>query len=69
MKTTKITSGIYKISDKNGTVIIRKICGEDTNTISWIANECDTLDDCNDNNSCCVAFKTKKELINWIKSF
>ena len=67
MKTTKIQTGVYKhINKYDETWILRGGTYFDAEFKMWIANCCDSLDECHDDNSACAAFDTKKELINWL---
>ena len=60
MKVTKITNGIYKVTDSQGTWIAKG--GEATVNGTWTAYECDNVDDCSINNNWAVQFKTFKQL-------
>ena len=60
MKVTKITNGIYKVTDSQGTWIAKG--GEATVNGTWTAYECDNADDCSINNNWAVQFKTFKQL-------
>ena len=68
MKVTKLKKGVYKVVDSKGTWIARG--GFDgTDNGKWVANDCETLEDCNDNNSWAISFNTFKELKEYAKSF
>jgi len=73
MKVTKISKGIYKVQGNKETFICRHINSYDwnakVNTSYWIANGCNNLDECSNDNSCCVSFKTFRELKHWLNSF
>ncbi len=73
MKVTRISKGNYKVEGKTETFICRHIQSRDwnakVNTNYWIANGCENLDDCADDNSCCVNFDTFKQLKNWLNKW
>ena len=68
-ETTKIETGVYRHINKfNETWIIRGPNYFDAGQNWWAANEAKDLDSCNDNNSACINFNTKKELIKWLNA-
>ena len=73
MKTQKIKSGVYKLTDRGETFIIKLVdpISFDSRKYkpTWQAWGCENENECSDNNSCCVSFSTKKEIIKWIINF
>jgi hypothetical protein len=67
IKQTKIKSGVWKIEDTKGNWIARG--GEACENGQWQAFDAETLDECNDKTNWAVQFPTKKQLINFAKSF
>ena len=68
MKVTKLQKGVYKVEDSKGTWIARG--GFDaTDNGKWIANDCETLEERNDENSWAVSFDTFKQLKDYSQSF
>ena len=65
---TKIRAGVWKAVDDEGTFILRAIFLDSGRTV-WQGNACESVDDCSDNNSCCIQFNTKRELVAWLGSF
>lgn len=68
MKVTRIKKGHYKIEDNQGTWIARG--GYDgTDNGKWVANDCENIHDCNDENSWAVSFDTFAQLKKFASSF
>lgn len=67
MKVTKLSQGIYKIVDAQGTWIAKG--GNQTVSGDWTAYDCEDKFDCSDENNWGVGFKTFKELKNYSQSF
>jgi hypothetical protein len=72
MKTTKLSEGVYRITDKQEVFIIKKVdprLFHGTGAASWQAwGTADPLD-CTDDNNWGLTFKTKRELLNYCKLF
>ena len=65
MRTKKIEKGVYKFTNNYGeTFILRGPSYLNSNY--WIANVCKSLDECLDDNSSCIVFDTKKEIIKYL---
>lgn len=56
---TRIRRGAYKVTDAQGTFIVKNNGG------LWTAYDCDDIYDCSDENNWAVAFKTKRDLLNY----
>ncbi len=67
MKVTKITTGLYKVVDAQGTWIARGKSCDGGNF--WNAYDCDNEDDCSSKNNWGVSFKTFAQLKKYSQSF
>ncbi len=67
MKVTKITKGIYKVVDSQGTWIARG--GQATVNGMWTANDCDNVNEISSENNWAVQFKTFAQLKKYSKAF
>ena len=66
MKVTKISEGIYKVVDAEGTWIARG--GVATMNGMWVANDCDNINNASCDNSWAVQFKTFAQLKKYSQS-
>ena len=67
MEINRIKSGVYKCKDSKGVFIITG--GEATVSGLWVAFQCETHEECRDDNSWAVQFKTKKQLLTYASKF
>ena len=67
MKTKKIQSGVYRITDNEGTWIAKG--GIATMNGKWTAYECAEIKDCSDMNNWGVQFNKLSELKAWSEKF
>lgn len=67
MKVSKITEGVYKVTDKQGTWIAKG--GFATSNNKWTAYDADNADDCSNENNWAVQFDTFKQLKKYAQSF
>ena len=68
MKVTRLQKGVYKVEDNQGVWIARGGFNA-TDNGKWVANDCETREDCNDKNSWAVSFDTFKQLKEYSKKF
>ena len=62
MKVTRITEGVYKVVDAQGTWIAKRVFATDSNKSYWGAWDCENPQETTNENSWAVAYPTFKAL-------